>query len=277
MATILFWNLNKKQLIADIVWLCRHYDVDILILAESTISNEKILISLNTETDRIYISPDNPTTYLSLFYRYPSESIQLFAGEQRISIQRIQPLISSDFILVALHLPSKLHKSEDDQYWICRRVMQTIREVENRVGHERTLIIGDFNLNPFEKGMVAADGFHAMMTQKIVRRQERTFQGEASAFFYNPMWGRMGDLLPETPGTYYYSNSSLINYFWNTFDQVLLRPDLLDYFSQDNLKVISQIAEKRLLTEKETILSSSSDHLPIVITLEIERMANHEQ
>ncbi|MEM9543419.1 MAG: endonuclease/exonuclease/phosphatase family protein [Cyanobacteria bacterium P01_E01_bin.42] len=276
MTTILFWNINKKQLINDIVWLCQRYNVDILVLAESKLSKVEILRNLNIGASSIYISPTNPTTSLSLFYRYPSESIQPLDGEKRMSIQRIQPRIGKDFTLVALHLPSKLHMSEEDQYAECRRIVQTIQEKENQVGHMRTLVIGDFNLNPFEKGMIAADGFHAMMTQKIAKKRDRKIRGQTRSFFYNPMWGRMGDFSPEAPGTYYYSDSSVIAYFWNTLDQVLLRPDLLDYFTQDNLSIISQIGEKSLLTANQTILSSSSDHFPILITLEIERTVNHE-
>lgn len=43
-----------------------------------------------------------------------------------------------------------------------------------------------------------------------------------------------------------------------------------------NKKQLINDREKRLLTENETLLSTYSDHLPIVITLEIERMVNHE-
>ena len=78
------------------------------------------------------------------------------------------------------------------------------------------------------------------------------------------MWGRMGDTSVGPPGTYYYSRG----YFWNTFDQVLLRPALFEYFSNNQLQVIDKIAQKTLLTKNGKIDKKISDHLPIVITLE---------
>jgi hypothetical protein len=57
---------------------------------------------------------------------------------------------------------------------------------------------------------------------------------------------------------------------------VLLRPALLDFFSQDDLRVIFQIGDKDLITESG-ISSSYSDHLPIIVTIEIERMTQNDQ
>ncbi len=130
-------------------------------------------------------------------------------------------------------------------------------------------------MNPFEPGLVASDGFHAVMDQKIARRRSRSVQGEDKPFFYNPMWGLMGDSSPGSSGTYYDSKGGYINYFWNTFDQVLLRPDLLNHFSQESLQVISEVGSKSLLAETG-LLKSVSDHLPVLVRLSIERTMNYE-
>lgn len=275
MATILFWNLNKKYLIDALVWLCDRYEVDILILAESEISPPNLQIALNSEREQLYFTPTTLSTHLSFFCRYSLNSIQPIAEEGRVSIQRIVPPIGRDFLLVSAHLPSKLHRNEPSQLLNSVRIAQMIQEAENQVGHRRTLVIGDLNMNPFEDGIIAADGFHAVMTQQIARKRDRTVQGQRKPFFYNPIWGRMGDLSPGAPGTYYHSSSDYINYFWNTFDQVLLRPDLLDYFLPDGFQIISQIGENNLLTESGKISSSFSDHLPIMVKIEIERLSQN--
>jgi hypothetical protein len=85
----------------------------------------------------------------------------------------------------------------------------------------------------------------------------------------------MGDSSVGAPGTYYYRSSQQVSYFWNTFDQVLLRPALLDFFSQDDLRVISEIGDKHLMTENG-ISAAYSDHLPIIVRLKIERMAQND-
>lgn len=278
MATILFWNINKKRLFEEIISLCDENEVDILILAEAKphISDAEVQLALNSGRENVYIAPLNPSPRLSFFFRYPAESIELVTDEGGIAIRRISPPIGIDILLVALHLPSKLYMTDDDQKFQAVRVSQLIQEAESKVGHTRTLVIGDLNMNPFEAGIVGADGLHAVMTQSIARKHSRKVQGKEKPFFYNPMWGRMGDSSVGAPGTYYYAGSSYVSYFWNTFDQVLLRPALLDFFSQNDLKVISQIGDNNLMTENG-ISSSYSDHLPIIVKLQIERMTQNEQ
>jgi hypothetical protein len=163
---------------------------------------------------------------------------------------------------------------ENDQTLNAVRVADLIRKAEDQVGHMKTLVIGDFNMNPFEVGLVGSDCFHAVMDQNIAKKRSRTVQGQNRAYFYNPMWGFMGDSSPGPSGTYYYSNSEYVNYFWNTFDQVLLRPNLLDAFSKENLAVISKIGDRDLIVNQK-ILSMSSDHLPIMISLSIEGMIDN--
>lgn len=279
MTTFLFWNINKKLLIKEIDNLCRIYDVDILILAESNISDVKILSTINLDNERTYLALyNNLSRRIKFFFRYPPESIQPVADEGGyISIRRLSPPIGNDILIAGIHLASKLYMSEDDQKFQAARMAEVIREAEERVGHERTIVIGDLNMNPFEVGVVAADCFHAVMDKNIARKRSRTVQGKKKLFFYNPMWGKMGDTTPEPPGTYFYSNSSYVSYFWNTFDQVLLRPDLLDFFRYENLKIVHEIDGESLLTPNNEIANAYSDHLPIVIKLENERIDNVTQ
>ncbi|MDY6786328.1 MAG: hypothetical protein SW833_28050, partial [Cyanobacteriota bacterium] len=183
------------------------------------------------------------------------------------------PPLGCDILLVALHLPSKLHSNEKDQISGSTRVAELIREAEQEVGHNRTIVIGDFNMNPFEASMIGADGFHAVMTQKIARKVSRTVSQKEKLYFYNPMWGRMGDFSSaDPPGSYYYQNSGYFSYFWNTFDQVLLRPNLLDFFSHDDLSIIPEIVNKSLLNDNKIIDKKHfSDHLPVKIKLALEK------
>lgn len=229
MATFLFWNINRKNVIDDIVTACHDNSVDILILAESTIPEVSLLQALNRGRRQTYLSPFNPSPRLSFFFRYPDDSVQLVHDGGGVSIRNITPPIGLDVLLVAVHFPSKLHMNDSEQAIHAVRVSQEIDKAEDRVGHENSLVIGDFNMNPFETGLVAADGFHAVMDRQIALKESRTVQGEKRKFFYNPMWSRLGDASVGPVGTYYHSGGH-VSYFWNTFDQVLLRPNLLQYF-----------------------------------------------
>ena len=73
------------------------------------------------------------------------------------------------------------------------------------------------------------------------------------------------------PGTFYYgSGGSPINFFWNTFDQVLLRPEFARHFLSEDLAVITGVGGESLLNSKGTPNRSVSDHFPIVVTLRLE-------
>ncbi len=272
MATFLFWNLNRKPLQNQVATLCREHEVDIMILAESKLSRTTLLEALNPGQDSKFRTPFNPSTRLSFFIRYPARCLRLVHDDGGVAIRRLIPSIGPDILLVAVHLPSKLHYSDTDQAFGAIRVMEAIQRAESKVGHTRTIVVGDFNMNPFEAGVVGAGGFHAVMDRQIALRGERTVQGEQYQFFYNPMWSRMGDSSTGPPGTYYRSISSPINFFWNTLDQVLIRPDLLELFWDTKLQVVCDVAGESLLSANGIPDTSfGSDHLPLVFEIDIER------
>lgn len=80
------------------------------------------------------------------------------------------------------------------------------------------------------------------------------------------MWSLFGD--KDIPaGTYYYPNSGQVTFFWNIFDQVIVRPSLLENLKNDSLKIINQIKNISLLDSHERPHKSISDHLPIVFEI----------
>ena len=272
MASFLFWNLNHKPLKDQVVELCREHEVDVLILAESDVSEVALLRALNKDEVSKFRMPFNVSPRLRFFIRFPSDCFKSVRDEGGIAIRKLLPPIGLDILIVAVHLPSKLHYTENDQAFLCVRLAEAIREAEDKVGHCRTVVVGDFNMNPFESGFVSCDGLHAMMDKRIARKISRTVGGVCRKFFYNPMWGRLGDNSPGPPGTFFYQESRPVGYFWHTFDQVILRPELLQYFPDDRLEVLSKVAERSLLSESGIPdKKSTSDHLPILFTLEIER------
>ena len=124
-------------------------------------------------------------------------------------------------------------------------------------------------MNPFDKGMIGALGLHATMDRRIAQKVERTVQKKTYTYFYNPMWSFLGDASPGSPGTYYYNNSEPITYFWNMFDQVLIRPELLGRFSYSSLKILEQDGDVSFLKKNGQPNPSVSDHLPIIFKLDL--------
>jgi exonuclease III len=177
-------------------------------------------------------------------------------------------------LLAALHLPSKLHKTDSQEYqsFVASQVSEKIRKLELENGTSRTVLVGDLNMNPFEKGVASANGLHAVMTRDIARSRKgkRQVVREFYPFFYNPMWGRFGDTTEGPPGTYYRRGSEPTEYFWNTYDQVLIRPELLDSFDEKTVKVLTEFGGTRfLLNSGKPDHSRLSDHLPLLFALNI--------
>ncbi len=252
--------------------LCHTHDVDILILAESEIYGPHLLLTLNKGRPRKFCTPFELSPRLSFFIRYPSDCLKPVSDGGGVAIRRFRPPVGLEILLGAMHLPSKLHYDDVDQMSLSHRAADAIQQAERRVGHARTVVVGDLNMNPFEPGVAGADGFHGIMDKRIARRGARTVQGKSRRFFYNPMWGHMGDASKGPPGTYYYDSSKQVNLYWHTFDQVMVRPDLLDFFPDDRLEVLAGVGDQPLLSPRGTPDKSvGSDHLPLLFDIEIEK------
>ncbi|MBI3268541.1 MAG: hypothetical protein HYZ53_05920 [Planctomycetes bacterium] len=84
------------------------------------------------------------------------------------------------------------------------------------------------------------------------------------------MWGRMGDESPGPPGSYYYSSGEQATYFWNTFDQVLIRPSLLSRFVNKDLRVLEGDGKRSFLSKGGLPDPSvAGDHLPLLFRLRV--------
>lgn len=271
MLRFLFWNIYRKPLIPLIKDVVRSHNIDVLILAESKLEDSKVLSALNEGQDILFYRDTGHSEAIKLYFRYPRDHFRAVKDEGRIAIRHItSPDDRNNFLLVAVHVPSKLYLDERDQLSYIMDLSDTIMQEEESVKHCRTLLVGDFNMNPFEEGMVNARGLHAIMDRRITaRRRFRTVQEKERPLFYNPMWAFGGDISTGPPGTYFFDRSGhQYNLFWNIFDQVLLRPDLLEAFDTDSLEIVTKIGSTSLLDANgRPDKRLASDHLPLAFTL----------
>ncbi len=137
-------------------------------------------------------------------------------------------------------------------------------------GHTRTLLVGDLNMNPFESGMIAAGSLNAVMTRDLADRVTRRVQRRDYPFFYNPMWSLLGDATRGPAGTYYRDSGDHHDYFWNMFDQVLVRPTLLPHFRNEDIMIPSDDGTASLLNARGFLDENcASDHLPLLFKLNL--------
>lgn len=267
--------------------LAYEYDVDLLILAENAIDTRDLLEqlngNLNASAEAIYHDEpfyfDQTSEAVTLFSRLPKANMVPIFDEKKLTIRAIQLPRMEEIILVGLHLPSAMSMNEVDRASLSAEWNRTIAEAESGRGHLRTLVVGDFNMNPFEQGMIQYNGFNATMCRQIAKRKSRKVQDRTFNFFYNPMWNFLGDNREGPPGTYYYSGSTPSALFWHVLDQVIIRPEIIDIFPQESLKVITQTGNSNILDSQGRPINNviklldkngrptPSDHLPIVFSL----------
>lgn len=270
MTTFLFWNLNRKPLQGLVVNLALEYRVDVLMLVESEgISPHSLLEELNSHHEvKFYNAPNIIRGRVAILTNLSQDAIKPLQDEDRLSIREVNIGELGSFLLAVVHLPSKLFWSDASQALGAVRIADAIRGVEAQIGHSRTVLVGDLNMNPFEDGIVSAFGLHGIPVRKIVAGHSRQVDGKDYPFFYNPMWNLFGDHTPGPPGTYYYNKSEPRTYLWNMFDQVLIRPDVLSYFHHEDLKILTSDGKLNLLSERGVPdVDLTSDHLPLLFQL----------
>lgn len=270
MLRFIFWNVNEKELGDTVALVVLDRKIDVILLSECP-NPTAILTSLHRHGIVNFYHHRSPIrSRVEVFSQLPLGRINPLSDYQGLTFREVKPLLGKDFLLVGAHLPSKLNMSDEDQALSCSIFASHIAQVEKRLGHQRTLVVGDLNMNPFERGIVAANGFHAVSDRAIASRDSRKVRGENYNFFYNPMWNHFGDARGGVAGTYFYDKSQLTEYFWHVFDQVLIRPPLARGFDNRSLEIITKIDGTSLLESNgKPDVKSFSDHLPITFNLDL--------
>lgn len=304
MMTFLFWNMggegSKKtpeEVVAENAREARRLDilrnlaesrnVDVVMLAECPVDAGRVLSELNRGTTRQKglqfreTDSDSQCKKILIFPRFPTRFLLRRSEGPRFTGRLINlPEPRPPLVLFVVHFGSKLYKSDASQTLAAPGFSQIVKDLEKKAKHDRTLIVGDFNMNPFEDGVVGAEGLNAAMSRWVAEKVERKVDGVKYPFFYNPMWSHFGDSthlefppaspLHEPPGTCYYPAGESRWHYWNIFDQVLLRPSLLPYFNNKDLQIVTSDGTTRLidadgLPERDLL----SDHLPILFRLNV--------
>jgi hypothetical protein len=247
--------------------LVREFNIDVLMLAENTLGVADVLCELNTSKAADFHYNTGKCERIDIFSKFTQAQMEPLHESDHITIRHLKPSTTCDLLLVVAHLSSKLHQSSESQAFETPGIANDIIRMENKIGHKRTILVGDLNMNPFEIGLVAASGFNATMSRKIADKKERRVTAQSFPFFYNPMWSLLGDASDGPPGSYYCWKSEQVAYFWHMFDQVLLRPDVLPMFQNNTLKIIDRVGELSLLNRNGIPDTKISDHLPILFQL----------
>ena len=238
MLTFLFWNLAKRDVAEVVAALALENKVDIILLAENRIPVSKLLRLLNSPADAKYNfvpPPISDEPKIDIYFGFPSEFLKPKKDTRRATIRAVTLPARQEFLLCGVHFQSRAVWTEEDQALESANLNRIIREEERALGHTRTLVVGDLNMNPFSLGVTAASGFNAVMTREVALRGSRTLADVEHPFFFNPMWSKFSDGELAPSGTYYLNPSGYQSNYWNILDQVLIRPDLIQTFDHSSV------------------------------------------
>jgi len=268
----LFWNIQKKDSFFELICeLVKDNSIGVLMLAEFPEGKQKNLerlLKLQNSSYK-YIKPIKEKVKVEVFTSLPKKNLYFVEDERRFSVLRYHNNgLNRDFNVILCHLISKVNNSVTTQAFEARNIASSIINVENRLNNDLTIVCGDLNMNPFEEGLASCDSFNAVMSKIIAQNVTRRVSGKDFKMFYNPMWSFFGDNgRGVAHGTIYYNPYEAVQFYWNIFDQVLIRPGVIPYFVDRYLDILTCSKTKSLLTANYTMKSVYSDHLPIKFTI----------
>lgn len=259
MCKFMFWNVGKlgnKKLVAD---CCVAHGVDVLLTAEDSLSDLEQIVG---EKPLEFVRHFNPNKQGLCFYSKRSLTLVPVFDEGHFSIKILDIDNIGKVIVMLVHFPSKLHANEDGQCSFVTNKVNTLLSLERQHGINKTVVVGDFNINPHEKGMLRADALNAVACKNIARKEYRVKYDKQYGFFYNPMWQFYTSSQGVGSGTYYSNPVDYPSIYWNIFDQVIVRPSLVDNLGE--VCIVNSLSGRNLVTSGR---NRDADHLPIVFSL----------
>jgi endonuclease/exonuclease/phosphatase family metal-dependent hydrolase len=268
---ILFWNVGGRnrrganaplELVPDLV---REHEPHVLTLIEAPPEAEARLArsGLSLMPPKHHLRNDNPRRLLT-FRLDDRITLTERAGDRYHRAHQVELPGHRSLTVAAVHLRSPNYDKGDPgrprkRAEQCRAF---IEEVERDAQHRRTVVYGDFNMDPFSPAMVDIDGLNSVSTA-LRARGSRTSEGTTRPTFYNPMWSLLGDR-PPPAGTLYVDDDGPTGYFWHVPDQVLIRAELTGHL--DEIVLIGKAGSTPLVSERAQT-PCVSDHLPVVFAL----------
>ncbi len=223
---VLFWNVKGRVDALELVpALVRELEPHILTLLEAPRSTADRLraagLAAESPVGEIPSADANPrdlrTFTLDTSLRLRARTHDRYHRAYELASPGFQSLT-----FVAVHLESSLHDKADHDLPRARAndCHTFVEKVERVAGHARTVVYGDFNMDPFAHAMVNFYGLNAMSTA-FRARAARGYRGKTRAMFYNPMWSLLGDRRSRpdervsSPGTFYMDEKGPAGYFWH--------------------------------------------------------------
>lgn len=265
MPRIVFWNVKKKELTSLVCSLTASTNADIVVLIENNISSEKTLQALRTNVSQDFYYPkviSESVQRFQCFCKRPELDLSETHDGSRTSVRTLQ-IGQHKTLLVLVHgVDIRNYDAETRQAW-AQLLAEDLRFIQTEKKTNKLILLGDFNLNPFDRGMNLATGLNAMMTKACVKPGHRILFGKSYDLYYNPMWSLFGDNTDGPAGTIY-DTSSQGPYGWSMLDQVIIHYSIIGLFHR--VKILTEAGATPLMNKKgHPDTDNASDHFPILV------------
>ncbi|VWC58572.1 hypothetical protein BCO18430_00603 [Burkholderia contaminans] len=266
---VLFWNTKGLAITHYICQIVSENFVDTFFLAEYEKNDvPQLLKELYLATGRVFYNISMPgSTRLTLISALPVGHFQSRLDSDYYSLVSLKSIGMVELLLVGVHMPSKMHATEFDQVETARDLKGDIAREEIHLKHQNTVVVGDFNMNPFDKGMVTASALGAVSCARTARDlRAREIKRKKYDRFYNPTWNLLGDARG-IAGSFYLPKANIDNIYWQMLDQVVVRPDFAPRFNLPSLRLVTAAGSTPLLNAQGR--PAPSDHLPLFFSLSL--------
>ena len=263
---IIFWNVNRKNLTSLVCDMARETDAHAIVLNEWAADSQDVLKELRSKVHEDYSVPPliSSDGRFQCFCRDKSLDLTEVHKANRISVRKLK-IGSTQALLGLVHGVDMRNYDDATRQSVAQSLADDFRFVGSQQGHNRFILMGDFNMNPFDRVMNLAAGLNAMMTRACVKNGQRIFLEKPYDFYYNPMWGLLGDRAAGPAGTVY-DISNQGPYGWSMLDQVLISHALVSQFS--DVQIITKAGAVSLVDSNgRPDKAIASDHLPILTVL----------
>lgn len=261
----MFWNLYRKNLIGPLIQIVLENEIDIVALVEmENLDIQGVISALkrqNQEWKVLEICPEANIRVLAKRHIH----ISVYTEDKRYTSYKISEG-KEIYLFNVVHLSSSLHLEESARDQRAIFISQRLRKIEDEIFAEsefKSIVVGDFNLQPYSLGISSALGFNATMSITKARKKFRKVEDEPKLFYFNPTWKLMGDN-KIVQGTYYNSSDQQEkSIFWYSFDEILIRPFFIDRFNWDYFGIIENAGQHDFVSNAKINKTHYSDHLPI--------------
>ncbi len=264
MSQIIFWNVNKKDLTSFVCAIATSTNADVIVLNENSVSSIETLKALQkTVSTDFYCPSASSEKRFHCFCRTHKLDMSEVHSGSRTSVRKFQ-IGHNKALLALVHGVDIRNYDPETRQSFAQSLADEMRFVKEQQRTNKLILLGDFNMNPYDRGMNLAAGLNAMMTKSCVERGSRRHIDTDYDFYYNPMWSLFGDNTYGPAGTVY-DTSNQGPYGWSMLDQVVINYSIVNFFN--NVIILTEAGTQSLMNQKgHPDSEKASDHFPILVS-----------